>query len=92
MAVYERRCWRTKCNDHGVARLKNTTSVHALIYTTQFVVFLNFLAGLVCVGGQKQMSIATSRALGDFEFKSNPLKQPEEQMISPVPELYTRER
>lgn len=38
------------------------------------------------------MSIATSRALGDFEFKSNPSRQPEEQMISPVPELYTRER
>lgn len=39
-----------------------------------------------------QMSIATSRALGDFDFKSNPSRQPEEQMISPVPELYTRRR
>ncbi|CAM9536932.1 unnamed protein product, partial [Scytosiphon promiscuus] len=39
-----------------------------------------------------KMSIATSRALGDFDFKSNPSRPPEEQMVSPVPELYTRER
>ncbi|CAN0158372.1 unnamed protein product, partial [Pylaiella littoralis] len=39
-----------------------------------------------------KMSIATSRALGDFDFKANPSRQPEEQMISPVPELYTRQR
>ncbi|CAN0375858.1 unnamed protein product [Hapterophycus canaliculatus] len=32
------------------------------------------------------MSIATSRALGDFDFKSNPSRPPEEQMVSPVPE------
>ncbi|CAM9902644.1 unnamed protein product [Ectocarpus fasciculatus] len=38
------------------------------------------------------MSIATSRALGDFDFKSNPSRLPEEQMVSPVPELYTRRR
>lgn len=43
-------------------------------------------------GNGQQMSIATSRALGDFDFKSNPSRQPEEQMISPVPELYTRRR
>ncbi|CBN76844.1 conserved unknown protein [Ectocarpus siliculosus] len=39
-----------------------------------------------------KMSIATSRALGDFDFKSNPSRLPEEQMVSPVPELYTRRR
>lgn len=39
-----------------------------------------------------QMSIATSRSLGDFDFKADPSREPEEQMISPVPEFYTRRR
>ncbi|CAM9826525.1 unnamed protein product, partial [Discosporangium mesarthrocarpum] len=38
------------------------------------------------------MSIATSRALGDFDFKRDTDRPPGEQMVSPVPEFYQRER
>ena len=37
-------------------------------------------------------SLAVSRALGDFEYKNVDGKGPTEQLVSPEPEFYVKER
>lgn len=49
-------------------------------------------AGGYVQNGRVDGNLAVSRGLGDFEFKDNPLKEPQDQKVSCIPEFIIKER